>query len=139
MTKRFDPAASDGWHVFPQKLAHAHKQAVGPRFALNILDAGEPCYGWRGPGSIRIGTFPAGVTVVGQDALAIDVFGCKMLGEGLNKKTPGLYPEPLGDWSKGDSDFIKYNRTKSNYLKTCAELGVGEADLSKVDIQEVKG
>ncbi|NQT87420.1 DUF362 domain-containing protein [bacterium] len=136
---RFDPAKSDGWHVFPQKLGNAHKLAVGPQFALNILDAGEPCFGWRGPGKQRIGAFPAGVTVVGKDALAIDVFGCKLLGEGLNKKTPGLYPEPLADWGKGDSDYITFNKTKTNYLKACADLGVGEADLSKVDVQEVQG
>jgi uncharacterized protein (DUF362 family) len=139
VAKRFDPADSDGWHIFPKKLANAWKMAVGPNLDLNILDAGEPCFGWRGPGSQRIGAFPAGVTVVGKDGLAMDVFGCKLLGEGLNKKTPGLYPEPLGDWGTGDSDYIKFNKTKTNYLKTCAELGVGEADLSKVDIQEVQG
>ena len=132
-----NPANSDGWHLFPKKLANAHKRVVGPKIALNIVDANEPNYGWRGPGKQRINTFPAGIVMVGSDALALDVYGCKLLGEFLNKKQPGLYPEVLGDWSKGDSDFFKYNKTKQNYLKVCAEAGVGESDLSKVDIQEV--
>jgi len=136
VAKRFDPADSDGWHVFPTKLANAFKHAVGPRIALNIVDANEANFGWRGPGKQRIGTFPTGLVLVGTDALALDVYGCKLLGENLNKKTPGLYPEPLGDWSKGDSDYIKFNKTKTNYLKVCAQLGVGEADLSKVEIQQ---
>ena len=60
-----------------------------------------------------------------------------MLGEHPNKKQAGLYPEPLADWSKGDSDYIKYNKSKANYLRTCAEVGVGQSDLTKVDVQEV--
>ncbi|MFP4057839.1 MAG: DUF362 domain-containing protein [Candidatus Brocadiia bacterium] len=136
--KRFDPASSDGWHLFPKKLANAHKLAVGPRLRLDILDAGEPCFGWRGPGGQRLGSFPAGIAVAGNDALAIDVFGCGVLGKALNEKSPGLYPQPLADWSKGDSDYIKFNKSKQNYLKICGEMGVGEADLEKVDIQEVK-
>lgn len=137
VASRFDPASSDGWHIFPQKLANAHKLAVGPRIALNIVDANEANYAWRGPGKQRIGTFPTGVVLVGTDALALDVYGCKLLGEHLNKTQAGLYPEPLGDWGTGDSDYIKYNKTKTNYLKVCGEVGVGQADLSKVDIQEV--
>jgi len=137
VAKRFDPADSDGWHVFPKKLANAFKLAVGPRIALNIVDANEANYGWRGPGKQRIGTFPTGVVLVGTDALALDVYGCKLLGEQLNKQTPGIYPDPLGDWATGDSDFITFNKTKTNYLKVCAELGVGQADLAKVEIQEV--
>jgi len=136
VAKRFDPADSDGWSVFPQKLANAFKLGVGPRIALNIVDANEANFGWRGPGKQRIGTFPTGLVLVGTDALALDVYGCKLLGECLNKQTPGLYPEPLGDWSKGDSDYITFNKTKTNYLKVCADLGVGEADLTKVDIQQ---
>ena len=137
VAKRFDPADSDGWSVFPKKLGNAFKLAVGPRIALNIVDANEANFGWRGPGKQRIGTFPTGIVMVGKDALALDVYGCKLLGENLNKQTPGLYPEPLGDWSKGDSDFITFNKSKANYLKVCADLGVGEADLAKVDIQQV--
>jgi len=133
---RFNPAASDGWHVFPKKLAHAFKHGAGKAIALNIVDANEANYGWRGPGKQRIGTFPTGVVMVGTDALALDVYGCKMLSENLNKKQQGLYPEPLGDWGKGDSDYIKFNKPKQNYLKVAAELGVGTADLAKVDIQE---
>ena len=136
VASRFDPASSDGWHVFPKKLGNAFKLGVGPRIALNIVDANEANYAWRGPGKQRIGTFPTGFVMVGKDALALDVYGCKLLGAELNKKDPGIYPEPLGDWSKGDSDYIKFNKTKTNYLKVCAELGVGEADLAKVDIQE---
>jgi len=131
-----NPAASDGWHVFPLKLAHAHKQAIGPRIALNIVDANEANYGWRGPGKQRIGTFPTGVVLVGTDALALDVYGCKLLGEEINKKQGGIYPGPLDDWGKGDSDYIKYNKTKQNYLKVCADVGVGTADLAKVEVQE---
>lgn len=134
---RFSPAASDGWHVFPKKLANAFKLGVGPRIALHIVDANEVNYGWRGPGKQRIGTFPTGLVAVGKDALALDVFGCKLLGERLNKKTPGIYPGPLDDWDKGDSDYIKFNKAKQNYLKVCAELGVGQADLSQVDIQQI--
>jgi uncharacterized protein (DUF362 family) len=137
VVNRGDPATSDGWHLFAQKLGNAFKLGVGPRFALHIVDANEPNFGWRGPGKQRQGTFPAGLVLVGKDALALDVYGCKLLGEQLNKQTPGLYPEPLGDWSKGDSDFIAFNKTKTNYLKVCGELGVGEADLGKVAIEEV--
>ena len=133
---RFNPAASDGWNVFPKKLAYAHKLAVGPKIALNIMDANEANYAWRGPGKQRIGTFPTGACVVGKDALAMDVFGCQLLGEHLNKKTPGIYPGPLDPWDKGDSDYITFNKSKQNYLKVAAELGVGEADLSKVDVQQ---
>ena len=128
-----DPANSDGWNVFPKKLAYAHKLAVGPRIALNILDANEPCFGWRGPGKQRIHTFPAGVVVVGNDALAMDMYGCTM----LHKQEPKLYPEPMADWSKGDSEYITFNRTKTNYLKVCAEIGVGQIDLGKVAVDEV--
>ncbi len=137
VVNRGDPATSDGWHLFPQKLAGAFKSAIGPRIALHIVDANEPNFGWRGPGKMRIGTVPAGAVLVGRDALALDVYGCRLLGELLNKQQPGLYPEPLGDWSKGDSEFITFNKTKTNYLKVAAEMGVGEADLSKVDIQEI--
>ena len=136
VASRFDPASSDGWHVFPKKLGNAFKLGVGPRIALNIVDANEANYGWRGPGKQRIGTFPTGIVMVGKDALALDVYGCKLLGDELNKKTPGLYPGPLDDWSKGDSDFITFNKGKNNYLKVCAELGVGEADLAKVAIEQ---
>ncbi len=104
-----DPANSDGWPVFPRKLAFAHKMAVGPLIALNILDANEPCFGWRGPGRQRIHTFPAAMVIVGNDPLAMDIYGCT----------------------------VRFTRTKANYLKTCAELGVGEGDLGKVKIEKV--
>ncbi len=128
-----NPANSDGWHVFPTKLAEAYKLAIGPRVALSILDANEPCLGWRGPGKQRIHTFPAGVVVVGTDPLAMDVYGCTL----LHKQEPKLYPEPLADWSKGDSDYIRFNKTKANYLLKCADMGLGQTDLTKVDVQEV--
>jgi uncharacterized protein (DUF362 family) len=137
VVNRGDPATSDGWHLFPKKLASAFKSAIGPRIALHIVDANEPNFGWRGPGKQRYGTFPAGLVLVGKDPLALEVYGCRLLGEYLNKQQAGLYPEPLGDWSKGDSDFITFNKTKTNYLRVCADMGLGEADLSKVDIQEV--
>jgi len=128
-----DPANSDGWPVFAKKLAYARKLAVGPKIALDILDANEPCFGWRGPGKERVHSFPAGAVIVGNDPLAIDVYGCGL----LHKQEPKVYPEPLGDWTQGESDYIQFNRSKTNYLKVCAELGVGQADLSKVDVQEV--
>ncbi len=128
-----NPANSDGWHVFPTKEAEAYKLAIGPRVALCILDANEPCFGWRGPGKQRIHTFPAGVVIVGNDPLAIDVFGCGL----LHKQEPKVYPAPLADWATGGSDYITFNKTKANYLLKCAELGVGQTDLTKVDVQEV--
>jgi uncharacterized protein (DUF362 family) len=128
-----DPANSDGWHLFPQKLAHAQRDAFLPRVGLFILDANEPCFGWRGPGKQRIHTFPAGVVVAGDDPLAIDVYGCGL----LHKQEPKVYPQPLADWATGDSDYIQFNRTKANYLRVCGEVGLGQTDLSKVDLQEV--
>lgn len=128
-----DPAASDGWHVFPRKLATAHRDSIGPRIALNLLDAAQPTFGWRGPGSERIHTFDAHTTIVGHDALAIDVYGCGI----LHARRPDVYPEPLGDWSKGDSPYIAYNKAKTNYLVECGRLGVGETDLGKVNVEKV--
>lgn len=128
-----DPADSDGWGVFPAKLAHAFRDVIGPRIALNILDAGQPTFGWRGPGPERIQTFDAHVTLVGTDALAMDVYGCGM----LQANRPDVFLPPLGDWSQGESPYVKGNRTQTNYLVECAKLGVGQADLKKVDIDEV--
>lgn len=133
VANRGDPAASDGWHLFAQKLGNAFRHAVGPRIVLNILDAGEPMFGWRGPGNVRPHTFPAGVMIVGRDALAVDVYGCGL----LHRQEPQVYPEALGDWSKGDSPYIQFNRTRTNYLRACGELGVGQSDLGQVDVQEV--
>lgn len=128
-----DPADSDGWHVFSAKLAHAFRDVIGPRIALNILDAGQPTFGWRGPGAERIHTFDAHTTLVGTDALAMDVYGCGL----LHANRPDAYLPALGDWGQGDSPYVAGNRTKTNYLVACAHLGVGQADLKKVDIDEV--
>jgi uncharacterized protein (DUF362 family) len=127
-----DPADSDGWHVFPQKLGLAYRDVIGPRIALNILDAGQPTFGWRGPGPERLQTFDANVTIVGADALAIDVYGCGL----LRAQRPDVYLEPLGDWGQGSSPYVAGNKTKGNYLVECGKLGVGETDLKKVDIDE---
>ncbi len=128
-----DPADSDGWEVFPRKLAYAFRDVIGPRCALHILDAGQPTFGWRGPGAERIQTFDAHTTLVGTDALAMDVYGCGL----LHANRPDVYLPPLGDWSQGPSPYVQGNRTKTNYLVECAKLGVGQADLKKVDIDEV--
>jgi uncharacterized protein (DUF362 family) len=128
-----DPADSDGWEVFPRKLAHAFRDVIGPRIALHILDAGQPTFGWRGPGAERIQTFDAHTTLIGTDALAMDVYGCGM----LHASRPDAYLPALGDWSQGNSPYVQGNRTKTNYLAECARLGVGQADLKKVDIDEV--
>ena len=128
------PDISDGWHVFHEKLAYAYKEAIGPRIALNILDAGQPTFGWRGPAPERIQTFDAHTTVAGFDALAIDVVGCGI----LHQQRPKDYPAPLGDWSKGNSPWVPSNLTKRNYLVAAAEAGGGKADLKKGDILEIK-
>jgi hypothetical protein len=134
--KRFDPASSDGWHVFPKKLSHAFKLGVGPQFGLHIVDANQPNYGWRSPG-VRINTFDESAVLVGTDALALDVYGCGLVSRALNKMKADFYPEPLGDWTGEANPFVKFNKTKQNYLKVAAEIGVGQADLSQVDVQEI--
>ena len=128
-----DPADSDGWGVFPRKLAHAFRDVIGPRIALHILDAGDPTFGWRGPGSERLETFAAHTTIVGSDALAMDVYGCGL----LYARRPDAYLPALGDWTQGQSPYVQGNRTKGNYLVECGKLEVGQADLTKVDIDEV--
>lgn len=128
-----DLAGTDGWETFPRKLAEAYRDVIGPRIALNILDAGQPTFGWRGPAPERIKTFDAHTTIVGADALAIDVYGCRL----LHTQRPDSYVAPLGDWSKGDNPYVAKNKTKGNYLVECGKLGVGEVDLNKVDIDEV--
>jgi len=128
------PHKSDGWHVFHEKLAYAYKEAIGPKIALNILDADQPTFGWRGPAPERIKTFEANTTIAGFDALAIDVHGCGI----LHAKRPKDYPGPLDDWSKGDSPWIPTNLTKRNYLIGAAEVGAGKADLAKGEILEIK-
>ncbi len=128
-----DPADSDGWHVFPQKLGLAFRDVIGPRIALHLLDAGQPTFGWRGPGPERLATFAAHTTLVGTDALAMDVYGCGL----LQAQRPDVYLPALGDWGQGTSPYVQGNRSKTNYLVECGKLGVGQADLKKVDIDEV--
>lgn len=128
-----DPADSDGWHVFPQKLGLAFRDVIGPRIALHLLDAGQPTFGWRGPGPERLATFAAHTTLVGTDALAMDVYGCGL----LQAQRPDVYLPALGDWGQGTSPYVQGNRSKTNYLVECGTLGVGQADLKKVDIDEV--
>lgn len=129
---RGNPAASDGWHVFPRKLGHAFRDVIGPRIALNILDAGQPTYGWRGPAKERIETFDAHTTIVGTDALAMDVYGCEM----LHKQRPDRFVGALEAWAEGENPYIVANKSKQNYLLECGRIGLGETDLGKVDIEE---
>ena len=127
-----DPADSDGWDVFPRKLAVAFRDVIGPRIALHILDADQPTFGWRGPAPERIETFAAHTTILGTDALAMDVFGCGL----LQAQRPDRFVAPLGDWSAGDNPYVQHNKSKTNYLAACGELGVGQTDLKRVDIDE---
>jgi uncharacterized protein (DUF362 family) len=128
-----NPADSDGWDVFPRKLGVAFRDVIGPRIALNILDADQPTFGWRGPAPERIRTFAAHTTILGTDALAMDVYGCGM----LHAQRPDAYVPALGDWRTGDNPYVRKNKAQANYLKLCGELGVGAADLKKVDIDEL--
>jgi len=132
--RRGAPADSDGWHLFPQKLAAAYRDVIGPKIALHILDAGKPTFGWRGPAPERIHTFDAHTTLAGNDALAMDVYGCGI----LHRHRPNVYVEALGDWSKGRSPYVLKNRAKTNYLLECGRLGAGETNLARVDIDEVE-
>jgi len=127
-----DFADTDGWHIFPKKLGHAFRDIIGPKIALNFLDAGQPAFGWRGPAPERIHTFDAHTTLVGTDALAMDVYGCNM----LYKQRPDVYVDALGDWTKGDSVYVKGNKPQMNYLVECGKIGVGETNLEKVNLDE---
>jgi uncharacterized protein (DUF362 family) len=127
-----DPADSDGWDVFPRKLGVAFRDVIGPRIALNFLDADQPTFGWRGPAPERIQTFAAHTTIVGTDALAMDVYGCGL----LHAQRPEGYVAAMGDWSKGENPYVLKNKSGTNYLRVCGELGAGQTDLTKVDIDE---
>lgn len=128
-----DPADSDGWDVFSGKLGTAFRDVIGPRIVLNILDAGRPTFGWRGPAPERIQTFEADATLVGTDALAMDVYGCAM----LHAQRPDVYVEPTAAWTEKKSPYVLKNKTETNYLIECGQLGVGQVDLAKADIEEV--
>ncbi|MBT3379810.1 MAG: DUF362 domain-containing protein [Lentisphaerae bacterium] len=127
-----NPAGCDGWPVFARKLAHAFRDVIGPQIALHILDAGQPTFGWRGPAPERIHTFDAHTTIVGTDALAMDVYGCGM----LKAQRPDIYVDPLGPWNQGDSPYVTQNKPQLNYLVECGRIGVGETNLAKVNIDE---
>ena len=128
-----NPADSDGWDVFPRKLGVAFRDVIGPRIALNILDADQPTFGWRGPAPERIQTFAAHTTILGTDALAMDVYGCGM----LHEQRPKDFVTALGDWTAGKSPYVLKNKPKANYLQLCGQLGTGQTNLKKVDIDEV--
>lgn len=127
-----NPADSDGWDVFPRKLGVAFRDVIGPRIALHILDADQPTFGWRGPGPERIETFAAHTTILGTDALAMDVYGCGL----LHAARPDRFVEPLGEWNTGESPYVKFNKSQTNYLAVGGQLGVGQTDLKRVDIDE---
>ena len=127
------PARVAGWKLFPKKFSAAYAEVYSKALSLNILDAGEPTFGWGGPKPERIHTYQANAVVVGQDALAVDAYGMEM----LHEKRPGAIPTALADWTKGDSPYVKSNATGGNYLAECYKLGAGEADLGKVKIDEV--
>ena len=127
------PARVGGWKLFPGKLAGAYHDVYRQPIALNIMDAGEPTFGWGGPKPERIKTFAANAVIVGTDAVACDAYGMQM----LHENRPTVIPEPLGDWTKGDSVYVKSNASEGSYLAECQRLGAGQADLSKVKIDEV--
>jgi len=129
------PARLKGWELFPAKLSNAYNEVYRQAVDLNILDAGEPTFGWGGPKPERIRTFPGNAVVVGLDALAVDAYGCQL----LHEKEPQLIPAgALADWTKGDSVYVQSNLTKGNYLAECQKLGAGQGDLAKIKIDEVK-
>ena len=127
------PARVAGWKRFPAKLAGAYADVYRKALALNILDAGEPTFGWGGPKPERIHTFPAHTVVVGTDAMAVDAYGMKM----LHDKRPDVIPTALADWTQGDGVYVRANLTGGNYLAEAQKLGAGQADLSKVKIDEI--
>jgi uncharacterized protein (DUF362 family) len=127
------PARVAGWKLFPGKLSGAYNDVYRQAVDLNVLDAGEPTYGWGGPKPERIHTFPANAVVVGADAMAVDAYGMQM----LHENRPKVIPKPLDDWTKGDSVYVKANLSEGSYLAECQKLGAGQADLSKVKIDEV--
>jgi hypothetical protein len=127
------PARVAGWKLFPAKMSSAYHEVYRGPLSLNILDAGEPTFGWGGPKPERIHTFAANAVVVGADAMAVDAYGMQM----LHEKRPKVIPTALADWTQGDSVYVKANLTEGSYLAECQKLGAGEADLSKVTIDEV--
>jgi len=127
------PSRVQGWQLFPGKLSAAYHEIFRERIALNILDAGDPTFGWGGPAPERITTFPANAVIVGTDALACDACGMHL----LHQQRPDAIPEALDDWTQGESPYVKNNTTRGNYLAECQKLGAGQADLSKVTVDEV--
>jgi len=128
------PSRVAGWALFPGKLSGAYNEVYRKAIALNILDASEPSFGWGGPKPERLRTYSANAVIVGTDALAVDAFGMQM----LHEQEPKLLPTALDDWTKGDSPYVQANLTKGNYLAECQKLGAGQADLSKVKIDDFK-
>jgi len=128
------PARVAGWKLFPAKLAGAYNDVYRHAVDLNILDAGEPAFGWGGPKPERLHTFPANAVLVGTDAMAVDALGMQM----LHEKRPEAITTSLADWTKGQQIYVQANLTEGNYLAECQKLGAGQADLGKVKIDEVK-
>ena len=128
------PSRVAGWKLFPGKLSGAYNDVYRQAVAFNILDAGEPAFGWGGPKPERLRTFPANAVIVGTDALACDAYGMQM----LHEQEPKLLPTALGDWTKGDSVYVQSNLTEGSYLAECQKLGAGQADLAKIKLDEVK-
>jgi uncharacterized protein (DUF362 family) len=122
-----------GWKLLPAKMAGAYNDVFRERTALCILDAGDPAYGWGGPKPERVRTFPANTVIVGRDGLAVDVYGMQM----LHEDRPKDVPKPLADWTGGDGVYVKANLTGGNYLAVCQELGAGQGDLGKVQIDRL--
>jgi hypothetical protein len=127
------PERVKGWKLFPAKLSGAYADVYRGLIDLNIVDAREPTFGWGGPKPERIHTFSANAVIVSTDALAADAYGMQM----LHEERPKIIPKALDDWTKGDSVYVKANLTEGNYLAECQKLGAGQADLSKIKIQEV--
>ncbi|MFP4056238.1 MAG: DUF362 domain-containing protein [Candidatus Brocadiia bacterium] len=127
------PARLKGWRLFPAKLSAAYHEIYGPAVDLNVVDACEPTFGWGGPDPERIRTFQAHKTIVSRDGVAADAVGMAL----LHDQEPKLIPTALDDWTKGESIYVKNNLTKGNYLAECHKLGAGQADLEKIQVDEI--
>ncbi len=128
-----DRGRKPSWTSLPRKMATAYKHIFKDMWALHIVDAQDPSFGWDGPPPERVRSFPACTTIVSTDAVAADVYAAGI----LHKLEPKLFVEPLSDWTKGDGPYAKKNYTKGNYLLECGKLGVGETDLGKLKIEEL--
>jgi len=128
-----DKAQQEKWTALPQKMAAAYQHIFRDKWTLHVVDAQEPTFGWDGPPPERVRTFKAHTTIVGFDALAIDVYAAGI----MHDLEPKLFVEPLSNWTQGDGPYPTNNLTKDNYLLACAKRGLGETDLGKLKIDKL--